>query len=534
MSSNSRPGNESTSNRAEGQLRITGRAQATAPFRAYAVVVLVLGAVTACGCAPKSLPPLATPPVVEAHDGRIRDLQRDLATILDAPALRHGVLAVSVRSLTRGDQLFRYHADTLVMPASNMKLVTLAVAAERLGWDFTFETTIVTTGTLDSDGVLHGDLILRGSGDPSLGVGDIHAEQTLDAWAQMLADEGIRRVDGRLICDDQSIAGTGLGAGWSWDYLSAGYAAPVAGLQVNENAAQVTMTPGQAAGQAAGVVLSPPESGLTIVGTVTTVAAGSPISISLERARGETVVRASGSVPLGPDVVRYVAVDRPALYAARMFASALARHGIAVGDGIVPIYDVATPAPLDATETVRVRYQSPALRQLAVTMMKNSSNLYAETFLAILGRAPGEPASFEGGRVAIGEQLTTWTVPANAVVVSDGSGLSRYDYVTTDAIVAILSRMYQDVRHKEPWLAALPVAGVDGTMRDRFKGSAAMGQVRAKTGTISNVRALSGYVPSADGEWLAFSMIVNNVTAAGAEITSPIDQAVNRLAAFRR
>ena len=176
------------------------------------------------------------------------------------------MLAVSVQSLTRGDRLFRYHADTLVMPASNMKLVTLAVAAERIGWDFTFETTVVTTGTLDSDGVLHGDLILRGSGDPSLGVGDTHAEQTLDGWAQTIADQGIRRVDGRLICDDQVIPGTGLGAGWSWDYLSAGYAAPVAGLQVNENAAQVTMTPAQATGQAAVVALAPPESGLTIVG----------------------------------------------------------------------------------------------------------------------------------------------------------------------------------------------------------------------------------------------------------------------------
>ena len=114
------------------------------------------------------------------------------------------------------------------------------------------------------------------------------------------------------------------------------------------------------------------------------------------------------------------------------------------------------------------------------------------------------PPSFEGGRAAIGEQLTTWTVPANAVVVSDGSGLSRYDYVTADAIVAILSRMYQDVRHKEAWLAALPVAGVDGTMRDRFKGSAAAGQVRAKTGTISNVRALSGYVPRQTASGLRF------------------------------
>ena len=167
-------------------------------------------------------------------------------------------------------------------------------------------------------------------------------------------------------------------------------------------------------------------------------------------------------------------------------------------------------------------------------MMKNSSNLYAETLLATLGRTPDQPAGFERGRVAITEQLTAWNVPADAIVVSDGSGLSRYDYVTADAIVAILSRMYQDVRHKEAWLAALPVAGVDGTMRERFKGSAAAGQVRAKTGTISNVRALSGYVPTTDGEWLAFSIIVNNVTGSGAEVVAPIDRAVNRLATFRR
>ena len=120
------------------------------------------------------------------------------------------MLAVSVKSLTRGDQLFRYHADTLVMPASNMKIVTLAVAAERLGWDFTFETTVVSTGALDTDGVLHGDLVLRGSGDPSLGVGDTRADQTMDGSAQTLFDQGIRRVDGHLIGDDQIIPGTGL------------------------------------------------------------------------------------------------------------------------------------------------------------------------------------------------------------------------------------------------------------------------------------------------------------------------------------
>ena len=359
-------------------------------------------------------------------------------------------------------------------------------------------------------------------------------EQTLDDWAHTLFDQGIRRVDGRLIGDAQVIPGSGLGAGWSWDYLGAAYAAPVAGLQVNENAAQITLTPGQAAGDPAAAVLAPAESGLTVVSSIATAPAGSPVSVALDRARGDTVVRVTGSVPAGADVLRYAAVDHPALYATRMLASALTRRGIVVRDGVVTTNELAAPLPADPAETVRVRYQSPPLATLAVTMMKNSSNLYAETLLATLGRAPGQPSTVERGRAAIAEQLTAWNVPADAVVVSDGSGLSRYDYVTADSIVTILSQMYQDARHKEAWLAALPVAGVDGTMRERFKGSAAAGQVRAKTGTISNVRALSGYVPTTDGEWLAFSIIVNNVTGSGAEVVAPIDRAVNRLATFRR
>ena len=263
------------------------------------------------------------------------------------------------------------------MPASNMKLVTLAVAAERLGWDFTFETTIVSTGAVDADGVLHGDLVLRGSADPSLGVGDTHAEETLDDWAQTLFDQGIRRVDGRLIGDAQVIPGTGLGAGWSWVYLGAGYAAPIAGLQVNENAAQITLTPGQSAGDPAAAVLTPAESGLTVRSSVTTAAAGSPVSVAVERARDDTVVHVSGSIPAGADVIRYAAVDHPALYATRMLASALTRRGIVVRDWRGQRRtNSAAALSADPSETIRVRYQSPPLAALAVTMMKNSSNLY--------------------------------------------------------------------------------------------------------------------------------------------------------------
>jgi D-alanyl-D-alanine carboxypeptidase/D-alanyl-D-alanine-endopeptidase (penicillin-binding protein 4) len=470
--------------------------------------------------------------VIQARDRHVRALQRDLATIFDVPVLQRGVSAVVVESLTRHEALFRYHSDTLVVPASNMKLLTLAAAAERLGWDFRFETTIAATAPIE-DGVVRGDLVVVGSGDPSIGVRNDTVMQTFDDWADTLWTTGVRRVEGRLIGDDNAFEDEGLGAGWSWDDLGYGYAAPVSALQVNENAADLRIAAAAGAGSPAAVSVSPLESGLLLSPHVTTAEPGSSQSVHLDRHPGNPVLTVTGSVPAAsPAVSRSVAVDNPTLYFLRLLLAALFRHNIDVTGGIADIDDV-TVAPVIVGPPLVVHRSAP-LSELAGRMMKGSQNQYAETLLRILGRNTGRPAALEKGRAVVRQTLAPWAISNDALVVADGSGLSRYNFVTAGALVTILRRMYENPRHHEPWVAALPVGGVDGTLRSRFRGTSAEGRVRAKTGTLANVRALSGYLQTTGGEWLAFSIIVNNVTASPKEIDAITERALTRLVAFQR
>ncbi len=485
------------------------------------------------GCAARAPRPLAQPPVVDARDRHVRTLQEDLARLLDAPSLRRGLLAVCVQSLTGGDVLFRYNADRLVMPASNMKLVTLAAAAERLGWDFAFDTVIAATAPIGAEGVLAGDLVLVGGGDPTIGGENGPAGPVLDSWAAQLWDRGLRRVDGRVIGDDNAFDERPLGPGWAWDDLWADYAAPVGALQVNDDAAEIDITPGVAPGDPALVVLRQPESGLVVESAVLTSDAGIQSNVQMEREPGSLLLRVRGSVPLGsPLVVRHVAVGNPTLYATRLFISALERRGITVAGGAADIDDLPPGSVLPGPPLVV--HRSATLAEAALVLMKVSQNQYAETLLRALGRAAARAGNPDDGRTAVLGVLRGWGILPDSIVMADGSGLSRYNYVTADAIVTILRTMYEDPRHRDAWLRALPVAGADGTLKRRFTGTPLAGVLRAKTGTLSNVRALSGYVPAANGEVLAFSIIVNNVTGTRQEVDAPVDAALARLAAFSR
>jgi D-alanyl-D-alanine carboxypeptidase/D-alanyl-D-alanine-endopeptidase (penicillin-binding protein 4) len=497
--------------------------------RLHALGLLVILAL-APACAARYVDPLTPPPVVHARAREVRSLQRDLADLFADPILARGTVAVVVQSLDRGDTLFRHHGDRLLMPASNMKLVTLAAAAEGLGWDHAFETTIDTTAPV-ADGVVAGDLVIRGSGDPTLNVRQHQADRVFEQWAETLWAAGLRRVDGRLVGDDNAFDEETLGAGWAWDNLPYGYAAPIGALQVNEDTVEVVVTPADAVGRPA-VLSSPPKAGgVLVTNAVTTGEPGSGASIALSRSPGSPVTVVRGSIAAGhAPLRRTIAVDNPTLYFLRLFAEALVRRGIAV-TGIADIDEIGSEA---AAPVVRLlTHRSPPLRETAAVLMKASQNLYAETLLRALAE-PGRPATAAAGRARALETLARLGVPSDSVIVADGSGLSRYNYVTADALAVVLRRMHEDPRHREPWLQALPVAGKDGTLERRFKGMRSEGRLRAKTGSISYVRALSGYVPAEGGETLAFVMLVNNVTAPGRDVDAVIDRAVERLMAFKR
>ena len=325
-----------------------------------------------------------------------------------------------------------------------------------------------------------------------------------------------------------------LGFGWSWDDLPDDYAAGVGALQFNENAVRVTVAPGPAAGDSAGVALVPGSSGLTIVNSVTTGATGSPAAIGTHRLPGSMRLELSGSIPAGaaPSTL-VVSVDNPTQFFVNALRAALIANGIDVRGPAVDI-DEVRDAPAADRRTPVLTYQSAPLSTLAVRLMKVSQNQYAETFLKTVGAGPGVVPSAAAGRSAAQRVFERWGIRADGLIQRDGSGLSRYDYVTPEALVTILTHVARDTRLKGLFEAALPIAGRDGGLMNRMKGTPAEDNARAKTGSMTAVRGLSGYVTSADGEPLVFSILANNFDTPPATITSTADAIVARLAQFKR
>jgi serine-type D-Ala-D-Ala carboxypeptidase/endopeptidase (penicillin-binding protein 4) len=491
-----------------------------------------------CGAhaAPQTTPD--KPPSTKASASALRALQSQLSTVFNAPVMSRGVWGVEVRSLDRGDVLFALNSGKLMMPASNMKILTLAATAERLGWDYRFTTTLETTAAV-ADGVLRGDLIVRGNGDPTISTRNKRNQAVFDEWAAALRAAGVASIEGRIIGDDQAFDDEGIGPGWSWDYLDAGYAAPIGALQYNENTADIVVAPGAAAGDPAIVQISP-GSGLTIVNRVTTIdAKEGPArgSANISRRVDRPVIEVSGTLPIGaPALTPTVAVVNPTLFFAQSLKDALIARGITVSGEAVDIDDVA-PELTDGDSNERrtlVSTPSPPLRDVANVLMKVSQNQYAETLLKTIGAARGGLGTTSAGRRAAAETFTAWGIPADSYVMSDGSGLSRYDYVAPSTITSILARMHSDPRHREAFESTLPIAGRDGTISSRMRRSLAEGNAIAKTGSIANVRSLSGYVKTRNGETLAFSILANDFVIPAATVTWIADLAVEILATFSR
>jgi D-alanyl-D-alanine carboxypeptidase/D-alanyl-D-alanine-endopeptidase (penicillin-binding protein 4) len=499
----------------------------------------VAASLAAWSCAAN--PPLQT--AAPATSAAVRQLRADLAQIFNAPINERGVWGIDIRSLDTGERLFDMNAGKLMMPASNMKILTLAGAADVLGWDYRFTTTLEARGTI-SDGVLHGDLIIRSNGDPTINSRDGRADAVLGEWAQALTNAGIRSIEGRIVGYDQAFDDEGIGAGWAWDYLQYGYAAPVGALEFNESLATLTIAPAATSGSTAIAVLQA-GAGLELLDRATTGLAGSEDTIDYRRHLDRPMLEVTGSIPLGaqPDI-RSVAVVNPTLFFAESVRSGLIMRGIAVTGPAADYDDVA--AEFMATEsdtdrsggvthsTVIATTASPPLSAIATVLMKVSQNLYAETLLKAIGAAHSGLGTVEGGRIAVRESLSRWGVPLDSYVMYDGSGLSRYNYVTAATLTAILEHLYRDPVHRDTFLATLPTAGKDGTMATRLRRTRAEGIARAKTGSIANVRALSGFVSTRDGEMLVFSILANDFVIPSATINWIADLAVETLSNFSR
>ncbi len=495
------------------------------PYRPLSILLCL--ALTACA---STRPPRSIGSLPEIGTA-VHPLAASLNALLETPEADVALWGVHVRSLDSGEEIYDHEGDRLVLPASTMKLVTLAVAAERLGWDYRYETELLSAAPV-VDGVLQGDLVVRGSGDPSINAEGASGTPVFDLWTETLRQDGISAIEGRIIGDDNLVEEAAPGYGWSWDDLPYGYAAPTGALVHRDNMVRLTVHAGSVAGEDTLVEVSPRASGVRVVNRVDTDIPDAEVELALRRGPDGTL-EVWGAIPAsGPPVSRTASIANPTVFFVRGLKQALQRGGIRVSGDPVDLDDIdgrTIGGPLRAL----LRHQSPPLSALATTLMQTSRNLYAETLLHTLDQRR-RPRTAEAGRAAIRDVLETWEIGPSEVIVADGSGLSRYNYVTARALVDVLGRMQDDPRHADAFMDTLPVAGVSGTLATRMVGAAAEGNARAKTGSMANVRTLSGYVTSADNERLAFAVLANNFPGSAAPILSVIDRLVEQLAQSTR
>jgi D-alanyl-D-alanine carboxypeptidase/D-alanyl-D-alanine-endopeptidase (penicillin-binding protein 4) len=459
-------------------------------------------------------------------------LRRDLDAIFSDRIVDHGVWSAAVHSLRHGEALYRLNSFRLQVPASNQKQLTAAVAAERLGWDYRYTTRIYATGAVDSNGALNGDLVVVSDGDPTINPRHPERWAIFDEWGTQLAAKGIRTITGNLIGDDNAFEEPGWSPGWAWDDLAFGYGAAATALQYHENQVELLIGPGREAGARAIITVSPSGSGLIVDHQVTTAVPGEPNRITLARTPGSQMLTVSGHVALGsPVITEYAAVDNPTQVYLNAMRVAFGRRGVNIERTPVDI-DAVRPQPDMSKATLLVEDQSPPLAELIDVTLKWSRNIYAETMLRSM--APeGAARTTAGGLIALEETLNDWGIFADNFIARDGSGLSRYDYLSADALTWLLTYVWMDPKLADLYRAAMPLFGVDGNVANRLRETPAGGRVWAKTGSMSQVRSLSGYIMTADGEPLVFAFIVNGFRVPQREIDAAMDKAVMRLVQFR-
>jgi D-alanyl-D-alanine carboxypeptidase/D-alanyl-D-alanine-endopeptidase (penicillin-binding protein 4) len=458
----------------------------------FATVALVFGREQSGTNAPLSVEQFRTALVAHLNQGRFQQAQ-------------WGVKIVSLQS---GALLFETNSEKLLKPASNAKLFTGALALDQLGPDYKIRTSLYASNAPEN-GILKGDLIVYGRGDPSFShsFGETNAVRKM---VQAIRGAGIQRIQGDLVGDSTFFSGPVFGSGWSWDDLQYYYGAEVTALSADDNVVDLTVRPGESVGAPCRIESKAPIPFIELVNRTTTAAAKTPASISIERPIGQNRTYVSGALPKGaPPWNDSVSVANAPFWFVSLLKDGLTRAGIVVtGNVRVVVGPENLPGDLGRFKEL-ANVISVDTGTIVHKMMKASQNLYAQLLLLQVGATTSNllnETTEEAGLKGLAEFVQRAGIRPEQVRLDDGAGLSRSGLVTPAATVQLLRYMSG---HKAAQLFrdSLPEAGTDGTLRNRLK--ELKGKLRAKTGTIRYVNTLSGYITTAVGEELAFSLMLN-------------------------
>jgi len=514
----------------------------------------------------------------DGRSGACTELAQTIAALLEEPAVARDHWGIAVIGMD-GAPIYSLNEGQLFQPASNAKLFTTAAAMALLGEKATYQTKVLARGVFADGGRLRGHLVLVGNGDANLSgrvlpyvapvpgrkpvVEDVGPAplRYLEEMADQVAATGLKSIEGDVIGDDTVFPWEPYAQDWVIDDAVWGYGAPVSALTINDNQIKVTVTPGDVVGAPASVVIDPAVPYYTLDAEVTTGAAKSGSTVQMERAPGSKVLRIYGTVGLrGQPDVEEIAIQDPAEYAAVAFKGMLEARGIhvsgvakarhrvlldtesftresgAVGEAtgvspqqrIEPADDAAFEAAMSGEEKILATHTSVELLQDVVVTNKMSQNLHAELLLRQLGAARGRDGTIAQGARVVRQFLLSAGIDKDDFVFFDGSGLSGHDLVTPRATARLLQYASGQSWFAD-WKSSLPVGGVDGSLEERFMKAPLKGKVWAKTGTLGEARALSGYVECASGRTVIFSIMVGNhlpQTNADREVTNKMVAAI--------
>ena len=492
--------------------------------------VLAAALALAAGCGrPASTTP-APRPVLEPRAA----LRAAIDSMADAPEFRNAHWGILIVDPERGDTLYSRNAGKLFLPASNQKLITGAAALALLGPEYRYRTALVAGGPVRS-GILEGDLLVLGSGDPSISDamrGDALA--VLRGLADSLRARGVTEIAGRVRSGRDAFPDAPLGYGWAWDDLDFPYSAGVDELMFNEGFEVVNVRGGAQPGDSARAWTRSPalvalrNEARTVASSPSGARSATRLTLVSEARANDLVLRNQvvlrGSVATGDSAREEVAFrDQNGA-----FLDALRGALTAAG---MRVRGVPMDSTLQGRDTLALLV-SPPLRDILKRMEKPSQNQLAEALFKTVALEKAGVGSADSARAVIERQLAAWGARPDGAAVRDGSGLSRHDFVTPETLVHVL-----DAMRKHPdfrvYYDALPIAGVDGTIRNRMKGTPAEGNVHAKTGFVDKARSLSGYVTTANGRMLLFSFLANNWTTPTRAVERVQDAIAARLAGMR-
>jgi serine-type D-Ala-D-Ala carboxypeptidase/endopeptidase (penicillin-binding protein 4) len=443
------------------------------------------------------MPPSPTSPLAALSRSPFPQLKTQIDALLADSLFPPSNVGISIVSLTRGEHLYSLNDHMVFNPASNEKLLTTATALANLGTSYSFSTAVF------ADTARH-LVLLKGFGDPLTSTGD------LDSLARRVAPYLSGTAPWRVAVDVSFFDDLPWGAGWTWDEEPAAYGMFISPLTLNNNAISVRVLPSPTAGTPPLIRIDPPTSYVNLENTATTVVDSPTVRLEISRKWRErsNTITVAGQIRLaGRPRTEQLSLWKPELYAGTVFAERLQACGI-------PVIGTVT-ADTVTSAMVEVERYLHGIDTVLTFLNKESDNLSAECVLkTIAAEKIGIPGSAETGITRVHAYLAECGVDTTRMSVADGSGLSRYNLVSPATIVRLLERVYRDNQSFPLAYHTLPIAGVDGTIGSRMKGTPAAGNLRAKTGSLGAVSALSGYVCTLDGEMLAFSILMQNYPGA--------------------